>query len=288
MEREIDPGPKPASRLGAVVLGVLLSALFLVWIAVNNSRGQTELVTGADLSVAETDSPDPVTVGENLIYTVTVTNNGPDAATGVVLRDTLSEGMMHVSSTVSQGSCSQAAGVVTCDLGSLADGSSATVTIVVTSTEPGGITNTAYGEANETDPDPSNNTATTTTIVNPAADLSVSQSGSPDPVKRRKKLTYTMTVTNQGPSAAKGLKLVNKLPDKVSFVSATGSQGTCFQEGDKVTCHLRELAQGATAQVTIIIKPRAAGIIENAVNVTSSVPDPIISNNRSKMTTTVE
>lgn len=288
MERRIDPGPTPVSHLGAVVLGVLLSALFSIRIAVNNSLGQLDPAATADLSVTETGSPDPVTVGENLTYTVTVTNNGPHAATGVVLRDTLSEGMRHVSSTSSQGSCSQAAGAVTCELGSLANGSSATVAIVVTSTEPGGIINTAYGEANETDPDKFNNTSTTTTIVNPAADLSITQSGSPDPVAKKKTLTYTITVTNHGPSMATGVRLVDRLPEKVKFVFSTVSQGTCFHEDGRVTCNLRELASGATAKVTIVIKPRAVGIIENAVSVTSSVPDPNITNNRNKVTITVD
>ena len=56
------------------------------------SRGGTQDSVGcgapaADLSVTKTDSPDPVRSGGNLTYTITVTNNGPDAATGVTMTD---------------------------------------------------------------------------------------------------------------------------------------------------------------------------------------------------------
>ena len=55
------------------------------------------------LGVTKTDSPDPVTVGASLIYTVTVTNSGPDTATGVVVTDTLPAGATFVSAMPSQG-----------------------------------------------------------------------------------------------------------------------------------------------------------------------------------------
>ena len=73
-----------------------------------------------DLSISKTDSPDPVDVGENLNYTVTVTNNtSGTAAGGVSLTDNLPSGVTFESATPSQGSCAQASGTVTCDLGSL-------------------------------------------------------------------------------------------------------------------------------------------------------------------------
>src|SRR5207244_11504754 len=60
----------------------------------------------ADLLVTKTDSPDPVTVGKNLTYTVTVTNHDPIDATGVTMSDTLLSAVTFVSATPSQGSCS--------------------------------------------------------------------------------------------------------------------------------------------------------------------------------------
>ncbi|MBI3459898.1 DUF11 domain-containing protein, partial [Candidatus Acetothermia bacterium] len=77
-----------------------------------------------DLAVTKTDSPDPVIAGNNLTYTLTVTNNGPDNAGGVTVTDTLPGGVTFISAVPSQGSCSQSAGVVTCSLGTMANAAS--------------------------------------------------------------------------------------------------------------------------------------------------------------------
>ena len=119
-----------------------------------------------DLSVSKTDSPDPVQPGGNVTYTVVVSNGSPTGATNVVLTDTLPAGVSFVSATSTQGSCSQAGGTVTCNLGNINSGGSATVTIVITATTPGTITNTASVTATQFDPNTGNNTATATTKVN--------------------------------------------------------------------------------------------------------------------------
>jgi uncharacterized repeat protein (TIGR01451 family) len=129
--------------------------------------------SGADLAVTKTDSPDPVLVGSPLTYTVTVSNAGPDAATLVGLTDTLPAGVTFGSATPSQGTCAEAGGVVTCDLGTLASAAGATVTIVVTPATTGVLTNTATAAAAEADGNPANNTATATTTVNPAVSVTV-------------------------------------------------------------------------------------------------------------------
>lgn len=123
----------------------------------------------ADLSVTKTDSPDPVGIGEDLTYTVTVANAaGPDAAGGVTLTDTLPAGVSYVSTTPSQGSCSQSAGTVTCSLGTVAVGGAATVSIVVEPNAVGTISNSASATTTTTDPNSGNNTATaSTTVTNP-------------------------------------------------------------------------------------------------------------------------
>jgi uncharacterized repeat protein (TIGR01451 family) len=123
--------------------------------------------TAADLSLAKAASPSPVTVGDNLTYTIAVINNGPNNATGVTVRDTLPGGVTFVSATPTQGSCNGTT-AVSCSLGPLSNGSSATVTIVVTPTQAGGISNTATVRGNETDPNPANNSDTRVTTVNPA------------------------------------------------------------------------------------------------------------------------
>ena len=104
-----------------------------------------------DLSVTKVDSADPSRAGRNLTYTLTVVNNGPNPATGVTVTDTLPAGISARSSTASQGSCS-GTGPVTCALGDLASGASATVTIVIRPSEAGTITNTASVSGNQPDP----------------------------------------------------------------------------------------------------------------------------------------
>ena len=92
--------------------------------------------TSADLAIGMTASPDPATAGLPLTYTLTVTNNGPDPATGVRLIDRMPAEIVTVNSaTPSQGSCTVVSAFfheVRCDLGSLAAAAVATATIVVT------------------------------------------------------------------------------------------------------------------------------------------------------------
>jgi uncharacterized repeat protein (TIGR01451 family) len=123
-----------------------------------------------DLAITKVDSTDPVRAGRNLTYTITVTNNGPNPATGVTVSDTLPGGLSARSHTASQGSCSGTT-AVTCTLGDLASGATATVTIVIRPTEAGTLSNTASVTGNQPDPSDANNSATqdTTVAAAPAA-----------------------------------------------------------------------------------------------------------------------
>lgn len=113
----------------------------------------------ADLAVAVSDDPDPVTVGHHLTYTITATNNGPDTATNAVVTDMLPDGGTFVSSTASQGTCS-VTGTVTCNLGSLSGGTNATVAIVITPMVPGTLNNAAGVTSDVSDPNAADNSAT--------------------------------------------------------------------------------------------------------------------------------
>jgi uncharacterized repeat protein (TIGR01451 family) len=121
-----------------------------------------------DVSVSKTDSPDPAKVGQNLTYTMTVTNVGSAAAGNVTLTDQLPKNAGFGSVATTRGSCSlkPEKRTVTCNLGAIAEGASATVTIVVKPTQKGTITNTATVSA-PGDSNTSNNSATATTVVRP-------------------------------------------------------------------------------------------------------------------------
>ena len=120
--------------------------------------------TSADLEVANTDSPDPVTTGGSLTYRLVVTNNGPAAATNVTLTDALPANVTFVSAAPAQGSCSGTT-TINCALGSLAVGASTTVNVVVQPQATGTLSDTASVTATEADPVAGNNSATTTTTV---------------------------------------------------------------------------------------------------------------------------
>ena len=122
--------------------------------------------TGTELSISQFDTPDPVNVASSLAYTLTVANAGPDPATGVTVTDTLPAGVVFQSASATQGSCSQISGIVTCLLGDMAAGASATINIAVTAPfVTGTITNTAVVSSNEIDPLPANNTSNESTVV---------------------------------------------------------------------------------------------------------------------------
>jgi uncharacterized repeat protein (TIGR01451 family) len=120
---------------------------------------------GADLSLTNAVSPDPATLGNPVTYTVTVSDNGPSQATDVWMAHTLLANVRLISATSSQGRCVGLVGLVVCDLGTLASGATATVTIVVIPKTRGSLTGTAYTLSGVTDPNLSNNRATATTHV---------------------------------------------------------------------------------------------------------------------------
>jgi uncharacterized repeat protein (TIGR01451 family) len=126
--------------------------------------------TLSDLAVTKSASLNPVLAGISLTYTIGLTNQGPDEALNVTVTDTLPSGPAFVSAVSTQGSCDHAGGIVTCAIGSLANGGTATVTILVTPGTAGWIRNEAQVSSSLYDPNSANNTAVQDTRVYTAAD----------------------------------------------------------------------------------------------------------------------
>jgi uncharacterized repeat protein (TIGR01451 family) len=243
---------------------------------------------GSDLAVSILDSPDPVVIGSNLTYTITVTNSGPSTAKGVLLSQALPPGAMFVSTVVSQGNSQQSGGTVTCNFGIVGARSSATATVVVKPTIEGTTSSTATVASNQPDPNSANNSATAITrVVPPSADLSVTVSDSPDPIFAGGALTYTISVTNRGPSAATGVQLTNTLPSTAVLVSAVASQGTTINAGGTIINHLGALPSGGGAVVTIVVRPSVVGTITETSRVVANEADLFPANNFASATTTV-
>src|ERR1700730_9295623 len=121
----------------------------------------TNVVSSADIAVTKIASSGTVTVGSNVTFTVTVTNNGPSDATGVQITDPLPPGLTFVASTPSQGSYTSGTGLW--DIGAMANGASVTLSLTATVTTTGPLTNTATKtHENETDPNLSNDTVRVT------------------------------------------------------------------------------------------------------------------------------
>ncbi len=138
------------------------------------------VVSPADLAISMTDNPDPVLIGSNLTYTIGITNNGPGVATASVVTDTLPPGVTYNSAISSQGACVYSNGVVTCSLGDITNGAAATATIVVVSTIPAVLSNTATVQALSPDPVSSNNSVTVTTTAADASHIDRNHDGLPD------------------------------------------------------------------------------------------------------------
>jgi uncharacterized repeat protein (TIGR01451 family) len=123
--------------------------------------------------------------------------------------------------------------------------------------------------------------------VTPVADLGATITDAPDPATQGGNITYTVTVTNAGPSSATGVTVTAPVPANVTFVSGTATQGTCTLAAGIITCAIGNMASGASVAATVIVTTTAAGTVNASVSVTSPVLDPTPANNSASATTTV-
>jgi uncharacterized repeat protein (TIGR01451 family) len=125
------------------------------------------------------------------------------------------------------------------------------------------------------------------------ANLKITKSDNPDPVRAGGNLTYTIGVENLGPSPATGVTVFDNLPKNVDFVSASGPSGACPLQGGKVTCGVGSLNPvgvkygGSQVTVTIVVVPRATGTVSNTASVKGDQKDPVGANDKATATTRV-
>jgi uncharacterized repeat protein (TIGR01451 family) len=250
---------------------------------VDNAASITTTVAQPDLVLTKQGTPDPVLVGQPLTYTLIVTNTGGWAATHVILTDTLPpEVVLHTASSPF-GPCSGSAPIL-CDLGTILPGEVASATLTVTPTTAAFLVNTAGVMPAEPDGNDANNVATLATTALPAADLVLSKVVTPSQPLSSAPLTYTLVVTNQGPSPATGLLLTDTLPTSMTVQAITATQGTCGGSGI-VTCALGSLAAGARATVTLVVTTSLQGDrVTNRAEVAANEADPHPQDNAASLT----
>jgi uncharacterized repeat protein (TIGR01451 family) len=243
----------------------------------NSASANTNVGLAADVSVTKT-GPPSVAPGQDVVYTIVVTNNGPSPATSVTVSDTTPTGLAFLSNS---GACT---GSYPCNVGTLAAGQSATITSTYTvpsNYASPSIVNTATVSANEFDANTADNTSTATTTVTQQADLSISKTG-PSSAGVGQNITYTITVSNLGPSSASGVTVSDTTPAGLTFVSNSGACTGPFP------CSLGTLAAGQSATIvsTFNIPANYSGSsVVNTASVASAGTDPNTTNDSSTLTT---
>src|SRR4051794_1439785 len=167
----------------------------------------------ADVSLTMSDSPDPVGKGQELTYLLTIANSGPRPAKAVSVADALPSGVTPKTAAPSAGTCTLAQ-TVTCDLGTLAPGTSQTVAISATPSTAGSIANAASVSSATPDPDGTNNAATVTTTVSEEPVVT-------PPAPAISSLTFTPATFRLGsflPTATSAAKRKLPVGTKISYV----------------------------------------------------------------------
>ncbi len=248
----------------------------------------TGYILAADL-VVDKSAPATVVAGERIPYTVTVYNLGPSAADNVRVTDTLPVSVTLVT-PLPAGCVENPAGTVLCSASSLAAGDSISFTLEVTTdvdVEPGASLENAVVVGSDTrDPNPTNNRDDADTSIVGKADLALNKSG-PDSVVAGEQITYTIVVTNNGPSTAQSVDVKDVLPPGVRWVGGSASpQGVCVSG----ICQLGDVPEGEVVTIVITgeVGSDVTGTLTNEATVFSDSPDPLIGNNSDDAQTDVE
>ncbi len=263
----------------------------------NNSASASTVVgttAGAELTVTNVASPNPVLAGNNITYTQVVTNTGTAAATGATFNETTPANTTLVSITPPAGwTC--ATFPPQCTSASVAAGSSGTFTAIykvnaltvsgtiINDTATVNATNQAFGA--------SSSLATDVVATAGQADLALTTTVTPATVIAGNDITYTQTVTNNGPSASSNVSFTQPIPASTTFVSVSAPAGWSCTVTASVTCTDSSLAASASADIILVVNVAptvATGTITASPTVSSSsTTDPNSANNGSPVNTPV-
>ncbi len=228
-------------------------------------------VVNPDLKMTITANPQTPVINNLVTYTVVIANNSPAAATEAFARISIDQGNI-----VSSPECSLD-GPAFCNFSAIGPNQSVTVHVVAQMPNTAGtVTVTGTVSEMETDANPTDNTTTLALTVGGGADLSLSAASAPVIIGGVP--TYTVTVTNNGPDVAPSTVVTDELT-RFQFVSAVSSVGACSYDGIKITCPIGDLANGASATVSVSVVPPNSGWASSEFHATSNTIDPNGNNN---------
>ncbi len=253
----------------------------------SNNSDDDDDTYGIDLAVSKTDGETTATPGTDIVYAITVTNNGPTTVQDFELDDTVPPALSGVTFTPSAGTYDRATHVWN-DFGDFAEGDTLTLTVRATidAAATGDLTNTVVVTAPDfvTDTDLTNNTATDTDTLRPVSNLFIDKQLQDDLVLGRR-ATYAITLRNDGPSVAAGVSVIDVLPSALSYAGVTAPGWTCVNApSSTVSCALDEpLDVGTTVSfelsVTVVgvggstVVNTATAVLSDGVGPTSQLVD---------------
>ncbi|MDO8648989.1 MAG: hypothetical protein Q7R81_04375 [Candidatus Peregrinibacteria bacterium] len=254
--------------------------------------------TTADISVTKA-GPASVVRGGTISYTVNVTNSGPATAQNVVVTDAIPSGLTYNSGS-SDASCYLNGSNITCNIGALTSGQSKSLTIAFntaaqTNCSQTTVQNTATVTTSTSDPSQGNNTSqtVTTTITCPTpttTDLAITKTG-PSAITRGGTITYTLTVTNNGPASAQNVSVNDAIPGGGLTYNSAQSDASCTLQGNNVVCNLGTMTNGQVKTLSLVFNvPNqdncASVAVNNHATVTSQTGETNAGNNTSQTVTT--
>ena len=249
----------------------------------NKAWNSVDVILVADLEIVKIVSDKNPKFGEEITWTITVTNNGPSDAKGVTVTDKLPAGLIFKDAN---GTYDKTTGIWT--VGDLANGKSASLVITTTvNITNATITNVAVVNSTTPDNNTENNKANNTTDVDPEVDLEIIKLVSNKNPKFGDEITWTIVVTNKGPDTALEVYVKDKLPAGLVLTGYSKTNGI-FDEND-MTWYIKSLAKGESQTLTLTTLVNVTNkTLVNIVNVTNDVYDPNKTNNEANNTTDVD
>ncbi|MCU1350608.1 MAG: hypothetical protein JWO56_3638, partial [Acidobacteria bacterium] len=235
----------------------------------------------ADLGVT-VGGPATVGAGQSVNYNINVTNGGPNPAASNTLNINVANGTIVTVNTPAGGwNCgSITATTASCTQATIGNGSSSPLSMIVQAPLSGNISVTASVSSSTPDSATANNTASAATTITPVADLFISKAG-PSSITPNTNITYAISVSNSGPSAAASVVVNDNTPAGTTFVSLAGSCAA-------FPCSVASLPAGQTLSFSAVYHVNAtSGTITNSATVTSSTADSNTANNVASTTGSV-